>query len=334
MKNVYIYPETDSGKRLNPYLDDLEAAIKTQYNRVSSPSLLKGMQALLFAIPQTDVFLLNWIEDIPKRRFGLLQVPFVFLFVILCKVKGAKVVWTLHNKLSHKPSFWTVQISRFLYKHADVLLTHAQEAFAWYELRFGHTTAQTHYRMHPTKAYPAIAHQEKTFDILIWGSVTAYKGVDDFLEFLKANALLTKYRIKVVGNFSSVPLHQKVMQYQSANIHIENRSISFDELNMLVAQSKIVLFTYRQNSVLSSGALMDSISMNGSVLGPNIGAFKDLNEMGMVRTYHDFQHLRGLLDDILHNDWDNNIDSSRFIHENLWENFSLWLNRVLEGNNE
>jgi len=334
MKNIYIYPEARSGKRLNPYLDDLEAAIKTQYHRVAAPSMLQGVQALLFAIPKTDVFVLNWIEDIPKRRFGLLQVPFVFLFVLLCKWKGATIVWTLHNKLSHNPSFWTVRIIRLLYKHADVLLAHAQEAFTWYEQLLGPTAAKKYYRMHPTKVYPELDPQERVNDILIWGSVTAYKGVDDFLEFLKDNALLHKYRIRIIGKFGSEAILEKVMKFQSEKVQIENRSISFEDLNVLIAQSKIVLFTYRQSSVLSSGALMDSISMNGNVIGPNIGAFKDLNEIGVVRTYHDFQHLVSLLDGAVQSDLSHANSHSQFIQENIWANYAPWLNCVLEGKND
>ena len=43
-----------------------------------------------------------------------------------------------------------------------------------------------------------------------------------------------------------------------------------------MANSKSVLFTYAEGSVLSSGALMESLAYGLNVVAPNVGAFKDV----------------------------------------------------------
>lgn len=53
-----------------------------------------------------------------------------------------------------------------------------------------------------------------------------------------------------------------------------------------ISSSKIVLFTYKIKSILSSGLLMDSLNFDSYILASNIGAFKDLANRQLIHTYN------------------------------------------------
>ena len=78
---------------------------------------------------QTDVVLLNWIENIPDRRGGIVQAFFVCALLIARKVLGVRIAWVLHNKLSHSKSNAGLKslLMRALVRHSDVIFTHARE---------------------------------------------------------------------------------------------------------------------------------------------------------------------------------------------------------------
>ena len=69
-----------------------------------------------------------------------------------------------------------------------------------------------------------------------------------------------------------------------------------------------------------SGALIDTVVMGGTPVGPTVGAFKDLNEEGVCLTYTDYDDLFRMLkeehavtdkarkDFLQRNSWDNLVD--------------------------
>ena len=74
-------------------------------------------------------------------------------------------------------------------------------------------------------------------------------------------------------------------------MHLINGYIEFEELKHLIHNAGLVLFTYQKESVLSSGALMDSIGCSAKVLGPDTGAFRDLAAFDIVATYQSFDEI-------------------------------------------
>jgi len=53
-------------------------------------------------------------------------------------------------------------------------------------------------------------------------------------------------------------------------------------LQNLIAKSILVLFTFSKVSILSSGILIDSLGYGANIVGPKVGAFKDLSIDGIV----------------------------------------------------
>src|SRR5690606_21324428 len=65
--------------------------------------------------------------------------------------------------------------------------------------------------------------------------------------------------------------------------------IEDSQLREYLLRSRVILFTYKLDSVLSSGALVYSLNFNKKIVGPRGGAFKDLHPI--VECYDSFNDL-------------------------------------------
>ncbi len=81
------------------------------------------------------------------------------------------------------------------------------------------------------------------------------------------------------------PLSPDASPLCRTNIVFENRAAGFEELARLVRSSRHVLFPYLPGSVSGSGVLMDTLSMGGNPVGPDIGAFADLAGEDVCQVY-------------------------------------------------
>ncbi len=337
--NIYMYPIEDPRKSIskNPYIDKLIKSLEdNSCNIVNKEHISKfGILDLLLYIGKVDTYYLNWVENLPDKRFGWIQsIVFMFIFFIL-KLFGKKIVWMMHNKLSHskKGLFLKIVTNYILVNYADVILTHSLDG-----IRFGNIflkkSRKIEFIHHPLENKTKnIDHSlDRDIDILIWGSISPYKGIDTFLEYLKNSEVSNQYNIHIVGKITNKELEEKLNRYVTDKIIIENDFVSTQRLEELFNRSKMALFTYAGYSTLSSGALMDTLSYNNYVIGPNVGAFRDLNEEGLIDTFVDFDNLIEKLENGLLN---KKLDSGKldtFIENNSWENFGSWLCKLIKNN--
>lgn len=325
---AYMYPVT---KRLttgvyNPYLDNFmnSTAPFVNYLNRQYPSN-SGLFNVFRFIPFLNVLFLNWAEDLPDKKGGIIQSLFLLVLLRLRKILGIKVVWTLHNKISHsrKMIFLKKRLFLALLKRSDFIITHSSEGITFTESIIPSSKERLFYFPHPVIPKKIYNASLKEFDILVWGTIAPYKGIDRFLAYLEEKNLLEKYRILISGKILSSEFYGVIKKYERNNILIQNRFVSDDELRELIALSKAVLFTYSSNSVLSSGALIDSLSHRASVIGPNVGAFSDMGDLGIIKTYDSFDQLPEILEQIAKSA--GVADHSRldeFLESHTWDHFA------------
>ncbi len=327
--NIYIYPISDPNKSVskNPYIDDLIQGLqKHDCNIVNKNKLTRfGIFDLLVYWFKTDVYYLNWIENLPDRRFGWIQALLFYLIFLILKLSGKKIVWMMHNKLSHsKQALFLKMITNYLLiNYADLVLTHSKEGVRFGNIFMRHQR-EILFRHHPLeqKAIKADNTTEKTIDILIWGSIAPYKGIDTFLEYLKKSDAYEKYRIHIVGKITQEALAKRLKSYQGKALVIEDDFVSNERLQTLFSKSHLVLFTYAGYSTLSSGALMDTLAYGKKIIGPDVGAFRDLKEEGLIETFTDFDRLIEKLERGLDVDINYHEKLRQFIEENSWDHFT------------
>jgi len=336
--NIYVFPIENKTKSAtkNPYIDNLINTIeKNDCIVVNKDKISKfGVLDLLLYIPKTDIYYLNWIENLADRRFAWIQSMLFILIFFILKLFGKKIVWMMHNKISHskKSLFLKIITNTILVNYSDIVLTHSLDG-----VRFGNILLKNDRKIewihHPLEnnIQNINTKVENDIDILIWGSISPYKGVDVFLEYLQKSKISNKYNIYIVGKITNNTLAEKLNSYATDKIVIENDFVSNERLAELFTRSKMVLFTYAGYSTLSSGALMDTLSYNKQVIGPHVGAFRDLKEEGLIETFTDFNDLIGKFQNGL---LDQKLDSNKlttFIENNSWGNFGNWLCKIMDG---
>lgn len=338
MKSAYIYPfsSKDSNFGLyNPYIDDLIKSLSkyVTFKNYDKPSK-KGIFDILWYITKIDYIFFNWIEKLPENKAGRIQTICLILLLPLLKLFRVKVVWTMHNKVSHRIEhvYWKKLIFKNMLKYSDVILTHSSEGITYGEEMIKGSGKKIHYFAHPIKGRILKLSTEKKYDILIWGTILPYKGIDKFLDYIYQNKLENNYRILIVGKIPEKDYEEKLETYKSDNIIINKQFIEDSLLQQLISQSKIILFTYSQTSILSSGVLMDSLGYGANIVGPNVGAFGDLEKEGIINTYSDFPDMFRVVEDQL-NDNGKIIPQEKinqFFENNSWDRFAENVSNLLK----
>jgi beta-1,4-mannosyltransferase len=303
MHKAYIYPLTKRFKSevYNPYIDNFISYNSNNFLFLNknNPSN-SGIFNVLKYIAQIDTIFFNWIEKIPDFKGGFLQSVFLVILLNYCKIKGVRIVWTVHNKITHsKKHLWLKKfIFKILMKKSDLIITHSTDGKS---LVTSYVPGVKHvfYFPHPVTTKPIFTNEKKEYDIFIWGSLVPYKGIDLFLEYIYKNKLQNRYAIKIIGKCYEPDYLKKLMHFSNHKISIEDKFLDNSDLFKLISASKIVLFTYSSDSILSSGALAESVSCGALVIGPNKASFKDLSDLGYIFTYEEFGSLIKLVDDIL-----------------------------------
>jgi beta-1,4-mannosyltransferase len=330
--NIYFYPNTTKVNRNthNPYVFNFIEALGRYHAiiNLNSPSGIGILQTARF-LKTLDVLLLNWVEDLPDKKGGYIQSLYFFILVGYLKFRNKKVVWILHNKLTHhkKNLFLKRLLFQFLLLKSDIIITHAREGIAFAKSFYPDRKMNIYYFPHPIipKSHHSIA--EKIYDILIWGSIASYKGVDKFLSFLRDTNLQTSYKILIAGKITSGEFKDKLLSFQNQYITIEDQYIDQEMLEHYIDSSKVVLFTYNNESVLSSGALVDSVRCGAAVVGPDTGSFRDLAEQNLIAVYRSFDELPAILRN--YDKENNNISWQKienYCKETSWDNFIIKLN--------
>jgi len=333
MKKAYLYPITarDTTQVFNPYLQDFMHSLKDHISFVnSSKPSGSGVFDMLKYLNEIDYIFFNWPENIPDKKLGKVQTLFLFMLFRIFSRKNIKTIYTLHNKIAHSKANFRIKqkINRLMLKKSDVILTHAQEG-----VKYAQTIVKD---INPDKIFfshhpindkrDKISQLSKTIDVLLWGSLHPYKGIDKFLDYLHGQKKANKFKIVIAGKVMDDTYLQVLKPLLNENIRLINKFVSDDELHHLVAQSKRIVFTYSGESVLSSGALIDSVAFGANVAGPAKSAFKDLKDEGVIENYSNWQELVRMLE---HSPELNMDGINSFIENNSWNIFGEKFNSFL-----
>lgn len=321
-EKIVIYPRIESlAKNQNPYIkdfcDNLESCGYLIVNKgiKNNPLLPIG-----FYFNNADIFIFHWLENVPTYKKGFLQYFYTLILILVLKLKRKKIVWFYHNKKVHglENKLQETLSNHLLYllkKYSTYIFTHSKEGLEMLD-KFSHKSI---YLMHPTKNRLAAHQFSKKYDLLIWGSISRYKGVLEFLSEVKSNPKLKNLKIKIIGNCGNRDLLIQINKALSSNISFENKPITFEELNTLRSSVEFVLITYKTESVLSSANLMDSLSCGFSIIAPDAAAFKELKDETRVnvKTYSNFNTIPDLLEES-----DKSFNYESFLEEYSWPNFT------------
>lgn len=303
-------------KKSGMYLSNLGRSLSDYYDVINfEKDYIKAPQELLKNILKADVFLLNWIENEPKKNHKIIRYLMIQIFFILSKLLQKKIVWTYHNLESHSGNNkLSLKLKEKLIEKSDLIIHHTRESECLTEKK------KNFYFFHP---FETITKNPQTttfkYDILIWGNIAPYKKVAEFLKFVKNNKFLSTQKVLVAGKANNKNYRKKLVQSLGNNVEFHNKYYSDKELAELHHHSRFVLFSHQGTSVLNSGQLVVSLGYNSNIIGPNKGAFKELSEYGLIYSYKDFTEIADIIQN--YQPIDRNKQET-FIKEHSWNKFA------------
>jgi len=320
-KKIYIFPLTINKSHYNKYVYHFAQALNKKYDVINLKRKKNiGIFDLLICF-RAKTFIFNWTENLNTLKYGKLQVLFYLIFVSILKLSRKNIIWIFHNKQPHDGKS---RLSRLLMRYnayiSNTIITHAKEGvehlIASYQVSPDHII----YLPHPVYPEPVIVKKEKKYDIIIWGNIEKYKRILDFLHYWIKTGKSQQYKLLVCGKCNDKLYSQTIEQLTNDNIIYQNEYLSENELNSLISESKIILFTYNSESVLSSGALIYSLPFRNIIIGPAIGAFKDLANQGLIHTYNDMDEILNIIETTEH-DSNTMLAIDNYLKLNTWDEF-------------
>jgi beta-1,4-mannosyltransferase len=303
MKKAYLYPLSARYKKesQNPYLDNFMDSLSDEFNFINRqhPSS-SGILDIFRYLGKTDFIFLHWPENMAEKKGGIIQSILFIMLIPLLGIIKIRLIYVLHNKISHTNNRYRIKkaISIMLMKYSYKIITHSKEGINFINSMVRAKT-DIFYFPHPIVDERPFPKTEKDLDILIWGNIAPYKGIHNFLKKLKESGHVSDWQILIAGKVSSPDYLEELLSAGIENLTIVDEFLDDERLNRLICRSRIVVFPYQQESILSSGAFAKTSIFPVEIIGPSCGSFIDFNNIPNVHTFNSEEEIVPLIQNIL-----------------------------------
>lgn len=289
--NVLMVPDWRNG---NPYLNHLSNALESHGFRVEFADYPKGLMKLnnlASEHPKIRFIHIHWIPPLlapifwsPSKFRIKIKNLLLLLDCILCRIRGVRLVWTVHNLVSHESpnAEREVEARKLLFRGVSSVIVHSCEArkeiFRQYDLsdRRKKTSVIPHgnyigdyppndERTREIKSKFSIS--EDNIALLFFGAIRQYKGLEWFIptfQELKSG----KYRLIIAGRVGDKALGEWV-EKQSRNDPRILPCLDFvpeKDVAAYFAIADAVILPSRQT--LTSGSALLAMSMGKALILP------------------------------------------------------------------
>ena len=302
-KLVFFFPDWRSG---NPYQSLLASGIENHDYTVGflnySSTALLPINAALQDQRKPDIVHLHWLNYYLETLFWSSNLVFVYLRLMLIiiditllKIRGIKVVWTVHNLISHEsPRPDRELIARKVIARLCRVVVHSEGAKSIvaekYNINQKNISVVPHgsyvgYYANDTETNQKIVQKlnldcnKKTF--LFLGAIRRYKGVNDLVEaFLKTDNPV--YSLVIAGRpfekDDKLWLEQKALQDPRIKLSLE--FIPENELCAYLSSCDVVVLPFV--NTLTSGSAILAMSYGKALILPENGRVFSLPEEGVI----------------------------------------------------
>jgi len=285
---VFFYPNYD---RANPYQNQLYRKASLTHEIVEAPiaSALKTLRQAGGA--QRIIFHLHWVnflfKDVRLKSQARRNVAAFLRDLEAFKHEGGRIVWTVHNVISHDAAFPDLEtdLSQRIAELADVIHLHAAASLP--EIRDVFHIEPNKVRISPHGnyfgVYPDFVTRETAREtlglapdddvILFAGQVRPYKGVGRLVTaFRKILKERPKARLVIAG-----AMHHKVLRKlrpalsraERSRILATDRFLDEPELQLFFRAADLAVFPYSR--ILTSGSLVLALSFGLPTIVPRVG---------------------------------------------------------------
>jgi beta-1,4-mannosyltransferase len=280
MKTIFI-PDYRDG---NSYQTDLSCHLSNQ-----GVCVYFGLKSIIGKrVP--DVLHVHWTSPYMLANNKLLTIIKSTMFIcllVLLKLFGTKIVWTVHNILDHEKRLSSLELSfsKILAKLCNKIIVHCQFAKVEFENVYGkdlpivvipHGSYIGRYENKITTqdARDKLGLNREDVVFLHFGYIRSYKGVPELIDTFKRldndNA-----KMFIVGRPRSEDIAEDILDSCKDEPRIRNilKFVRDEDVQIYMNATDVVVLPYKD--VLTSGSAILSMSFGKPVIAPNTGCIAD-----------------------------------------------------------
>jgi glycosyltransferase involved in cell wall biosynthesis len=284
----------------NQYLDRLMAAV-AETGLEPVPIRLTPRAVLRSDLAAVHV---HWPEYLVPHRtaapLDALRLARLLAALQLARLRGVRVVWTVHNLGPHDASVsWAAHRAYdVVARTAGVFVTHSRAAAARAEARYPRARGRTvvaphgHYLgVHPPARTPRAEVRARhgipgdAFLLLAFGQVRAYKRLAEL-----ASAVDGDVHLLIAGAAVDGAVATELERAAGPNVHLDIRRVPDDEVADLYGAADAAALNYAE--VFSSGSLLLALSQGLPVVSAASDAVDEVAGEPAVVTFDDLTELR------------------------------------------
>lgn len=310
--SVYVVPKIRSDYPDSDYLFLLYKPLFNHSNyRILSLSVFGHYKFVMKSMTSKNVILhYHWLEFQDMK--SLLGMPWKLACIMLFKLFGGKIVWTVHNLEPHDRKFLSlhVRIHRWMAGISDKIHIHAESIANLIRDKFDADVKK--FCLHPHPSFPAqrIDRQESINYLnsnfgcqldatrpiaLIWGNISLYKNIEYLLDLITDQNL--DLQVIIAGSIKKgqqklaeriVLKCEKESDFYCNPSFIEEKDIPF-----FFGATNFCLFNFSQ--ILTSGSVEMALSFNKDIIAPRTGSLTELSNSSNAFLFSNEKELSTLI---------------------------------------
>lgn len=281
-----------SGRNVNPYTsllyEEIEKIEKIEVAEFKTKTALFN---------KYDIVHVHWPEAMLIRQSNTLVAYFYVLKFVLAisisKLRGAKLVWTVHNLKPHENTFSRLRkyFTSWLINTVDGVIVLSKSTVELLETTYpvllekpiavvphGHYKPFYPNAVNEQDARCKLHIKEEEIVLLFIGQIRKYKNVINLIQCFQA---ITEQNIKLIiaGAPDSDDLKLQIEDAANKDFRIKSylNFISNDDIQFFLNAADLVVLPYTE--ILNSGSAILALSFNKPVLVPQKGSMSELKDL-------------------------------------------------------
>jgi len=235
----------------------------------------------------------HWLHPYVLRPTAIMSWCRTFRFlleVLLIRLSGCRIIWTLHNLSNHEGCYprieqfagrWLGKICHHVLCHSNYAADKAVEVLGICRAKIKVTPHPAYTHLHANLVEPEIARKQlelnlQSMVLLFIGRISAYKGVSQLITaFLALADENEDLEIVIAGRPQSEEYGNELIKLSQNHprIHFHLHYIADEDVSVFFSAADVVMFPFRQ--ILTSGSVLLAMSFGRACIAPRIGAIPE-----------------------------------------------------------
>lgn len=300
--NVLSVPDYSQG---NPYQSALASALASHNVNVhidvdfTSRMRLFSFLRAASRLRKRDIVHIHWSTFflLSAKPWGSIVKSCLFILgLVLLKLGGVKVVWTVHNVVNHERRHWQIELffKKLLTSLCNRMIVHCESAkhavIRTYGLRnskvavvpHGHYIGFYKNKIGRNDARNLLKIGTKDLVFLNFGAIRPYKGIPELIEAFKKQTS-PGATLLIAGMPLPVDFGRQIEEEckEDSRIRAVLEFIANDQVQVYMSASDVVVMPFRE--ILTSGGVLLAMSFAKAIIAPRLGCIPEiLNEQGAI----------------------------------------------------